>query len=367
MVASSLLRMAFEGDLIKADFFDEPLHLAVIQRELPAIMKLVGKSREKIGWRDRRYHQTPIITACMVNYCDSHLDTVALLLKYGADVLDEDRQRNTALVYTVKGKNHKTFVELCKFNVNLNFRHPLNKKTIFYEAVYNKDYILVKELLKKGCTIYSENVNNPIFLLTRDSNVNQTDYRNYLKIINFFFNYTDVQILNDNNQNIITISKSIIFTKKYIKFIAKLKAFEAVIKPFTTESIEKNPENKKFFKSCCQELELAKNTKIKNCWISYLHILKANNIQLKNYAGNKNFKKNVEATNYLKVFKNYGTSMKKKINKAIVMNLVFENCESALSDVCPIFNVKHLIIKNILESLNRQDLEKISGMKNSKL
>lgn len=117
-----------------------------------------------------------------------------------------------------------------------------------------------------------------------------------------------------------------------------------------------------YFLKLTAELELAKKTKIQNCWVNCFDLLVDSKRKLKNYAGNEDLVEGFKKIDCLRMFPEYaGALIKKRVNKGIRRREIFDESSIRLSDSLPIFNPNHLIVRDVLDCLTHRDHQILVG------
>lgn len=113
-----------------------------------------------------------------------------------------------------------------------------------------------------------------------------------------------------------------------------------------------------YFSKCVDELDVAKNTKLEYCWVTFYNLLVDDRKSLKNYAGNADLIEAFENSDYSKKFPIYEAEMGRKMRKGRKRRKLFDESSVLLSDCLPITNPSHLIVRDILDCLGTKELAK---------
>lgn len=190
---------------------------------------------------------------------------------------------------------------------------------------------------------------------------NWTHDKNLDYLLMIWSGFANVDMINlKSEHNILKFCESKKTWKIYLKRIAKLQALNVELAPHIIENItEAQDVIKDFFQKCKEELELAKSTKLKNCWVTYFNLLVDSKRNLKNYAGNVDLMEDFESSDCLKKFPIYGPEISKNMEKGIKIRKAFDTSTEVLSHCLPIFIQTHLIIRDTLNCLKFKDYNKL--------
>lgn len=303
------------------------------------------------------------------------MDVLKLLLSAGADVNAKDFYEETPLhrVFYTKGFDLEILKLLLEAGADINAKNSIgdtpSNKVFEYTGICVDE---LKFLLKAGFDVntYNEDGDSTLTLLTMCLS---SDYEENIigtaESIKFLIEYCDINIGDDDKGNIV----SNIFENNYLlpfrkysfeiilEHIAKLKALDLQIDPRLLDTISKNNDNVTYFTKCQEELEKAKNTRIKNCWVTFFNLIVDSESKFVKYAGNEDllldFEKNVEK------FPIYGSTMRSNVSKGVHGRKLFDQASNILSYLCPIFDPFHLIIRGVLETLSNKDWKQLSEKK----
>lgn len=188
---------------------------------------------------------------------------------------------------------------------------------------------------------------------------------------------TDVNLWNDSGKNFLASKiykkKEVFVSDDYehhkiiLKHVAKLKTLDlqvdidiqnAIYSRYVERSWRDDLKKlKKYFEKCLKELKKAKNTKVKNSWITFLDLLVQDESKFVKYAGNEDLVEDCEKRS--KKFPIYGEAMRNNVSQGVEKRKLFDDAANKLSDFWPIFNPMHLIIWDVLDALYEYDWEKL--------
>lgn len=330
-----------------------PLHLAVNQGNVELVKALLDQNVDVN--RVTFYGDTALINAAYTK----NVAIIKLLLKKGADVNLKNNEGQTVMHFATSeiiplllnyGSNiHASDYELCT---------PLH-----YACEY-ADKKTIKLLLKNGADLNARDSigRTPVLhVLGYPDHQNPDDvHQNPLKIMPFLLDFSDVNVIDKNGNNIFRVSEKMeCWLFIVLEHFAKLKVLNIFIQPRILDYITSRKSLNKYFTMCVKELLNAKNTKFHNSWVSLFHLLVDDQSKLVKYAGNRNIVKEFEKSDLFKRFPVYGIKMHANFLKAISIRKIWENSTITLSDCLPIFDHNHLIIKNILDCLAKKKLLKL--------
>lgn len=342
----------------KQSFGQTSLHLAASKNDASQVKRSLSLGAD-VNVKSPKLSWTPLHYAADKNLADSHFDTIEELLKRGADVNAQDEEGNTPLNLIMERASTriiKLFLDH-KADVNLKNHRYVSpwKKAIKGEHAYWK--------CKKG---YSKMIK---FFLTHDpTNVSRLDFKEMLRMtrmmdllvreyVKFYLKYSDVNETGfRKSKNILRKTNDAVNHYYIIKHVASLRALNLPVDSGILEVISSNEEHNDYFKRCTRELELAKNTKVPNCWITFFNLLFDSKRRLKNYAGNNNLARDLIERYEFRKFPIFGAVMEKNIVKGTRRRMLFHISMYRLSNRLPIFNPEHLVIEAILDSLTMKDL-----------
>lgn len=114
----------------------------------------------------------------------------------------------------------------------------------------------------------------------------------------------------------------------------------------------------KYFFSCLDELKIAKSIKLKDCWIAYSNLILDSNKKLKNYVNNPDVLYDVRSRDLEKLFPIFHKDILEKIRKGEKKRYSYDDSRVLLSEILPLFNPEHLIIRDVLEHFSTKELNK---------
>lgn len=393
MLRSQTTKMAESNLILKDESSYTALHRAAKDNKESTLKLLLLKGSHHVNARGD-YDWTPLHFAAEYNRGDSHYSTIEILLKNGADVNAQVIGGKTPLHYLVRRASVKTIQLLLNFKPDLNIRDVDGKISLF-DAIFYKNVEAARILIDHGSDVNSVNLSNgetPLheicywknlkiikFLVEMGADVDALDYNTrtplmvlldeYIKpekILNFFLKYSDVNTLSSNERYVSKLTEVAFDRKIILKHLAKLQALDMSLEPVILESVSKKEGLYDYFLQCTNELALAKTTKPKDMWVTYFNLLVDNKRKLKNYAGNKSLIKSFYKTNCLSKFPIYGDEMHKNVDEGIKRRELFDKSSIRLSDCWPIFNPNHLIIRDVLDCVTKNDLSMLCVSKNKR-
>lgn len=309
-----------------------PLHLAAECQNLKSLQLLldVGANVNSLN----KEHETPLLLASK----EENVDIMKCLLKAGASTEAKDIRGNNSLHNAVT-----TIMSEEIFKILIEAGTPVNE--------CNKNGDTVLEVLAES-SIYAD-----------------IDKKLVLKCLKVVIEYINVNLTKTNGENIIVdILKLDRFTphrrvyyKIILKFIAKVKSLNFQVDPSILNAIFSKTEYINYFTECTRELEKAKNVKLHNCWVTFFNLLVDDEFKFVKYAGNKDliedFQKNI------KKFSIYRETMENNVSKGIQGREWFDVAANNLSFFWPIFNPSHLIVRDILDVLSKDDWKNLCEKK----
>lgn len=372
------------------------LHVAVSKNDFLLILELLSGGAD-VNTKDR-YGRTPLHVAAAENENESHFEVAELLLKNTAEVNARDNQGKTPLYYLLRRASVRFVRLFLVFKADVNSLTNKGDNLLFWaDSCENLEVLqLLIDLglnvnhrsdggqtpLHQACKSFTENIKNIKFLLVNGANMNAVDNKNYspgtmavltsglykvrskimINKLKFIMEHTDFLAIQENI-DLFYFYYSRRFQddlwKHIIEHLTKLQVLNIPTSPNLLKSISKNKEFEVYYKQCQQELLLAKNTKIKNCWVSFFNLLVDRRRKLKNYAGNSDLVEEFEKIDCEKNFPIYGASMIQNVKKSVEKRNLFDRSCILLSNCLPIFNPNHLIISGILDCIiGKKDLLK---------
>lgn len=167
--------------------------------------------------------------------------------------------------------------------------------------------------------------------------------------------------MNSKIGNVLTV-RAFRFTKSHQKIILEHLAMLKVCDLPINESVLDTISNQygDYFNLCVSELELAKQTKLEPCWITFFDLLVHSRCKLQRYAGNKELVESFKRSGCLRRFPIYGVWIRKNLQKGTKMRRLIDESSIILSNHLPIFIPAHLIIRDVLDCvISNKDLAKL--------
>lgn len=348
-------------------FYNTPLHYAV-KAENKEILELLlavdGIDVNPVNDDD----DTPLHLAVESN----NLEIVKLFLKTdGVDVNALNYDGDTSLHIAVQLKNIEIVKLLLKTDdVKLNI---INKcgNSLMHLAVLKGSSKILKLLLKAGADSTTKDEDD---LTPFESSIFNYEVINYLrkecrvdvlKFLKLILTYKNIGFVDDflskfsstTLENYPDFSSANI-NNAFLEHIAKLKSLGSDIKSAFSDKISRISSYNKHYKMCEQELEKAKKTKLRYCWITFYNLLTDHKSKLVKYAGNQDLIQDFEES--VKKFPIYGSTMQKNVSKGIKWRKLWDGAAINLSYHLPIFNATHLIIKDVLDLLKKKDWKNLN-------
>lgn len=338
---------------------------------------------------------------------------VEYLLSLGADVHAKDSDGLTALHYTtLHGKNnYKIMKTLIDAGANVNNKTSTGW-TALHWAAYQNNLPMIEYLLSCGAKADIRDNNNQIplhracspmkfydfaaikLLVKNSGNIDVADrerctpvmimllhilrgnklVEQWQIIFKYLLQRSEVNVEDSQGNDIL---KMIINTyniykyhgkkddplkvecsKIFLRHLALVQGLNLSILKNILKTISGNTAFNYYFTQCQEEVSRAKETKLKNCWITYFNLLVDSKKKLKNYAGNEDLINDFTTSDYLKKFPIYGPSIKENMEKGIKKRELYDESSILLCDYWPIFKPSHLIIREILDCLSFRDMNK---------
>lgn len=289
---------------------------------------------------------------------NNNFDVAKILVNAGAD------SGESVLHLAVKCSNTSFLEFLLSRGKNVNYTY--NGETSLHLAAKNNrgdsHLAIIKVLLKHGADVNSrdEEGQSPVETLFLENNSWNFSHPSNKKTLLFLLSCLDVHSFDQTVKNLASIYLEEDKWKTVIEHIAKLQALNLQIShPNILNFIESGTECKNYFVRCKEELILAKNTKIRDCWVTYFNILTDKMRRLKNFAGNKTLIEEFKKSNCIINYPIYGASMLERMNRGIQKRKLFDESSVKLSYYLPIINPDHLITRDIFDCcLTTKDLSK---------
>lgn len=267
---------------------------------------------------------------------------------------------DTPLHLAVANDDYESVKMLIKFGANPESLNDMGLTPLMI-ATYKANYKIVKYLFNLDSEKQTHSV-LLILLIIRGSNIALTEKKEQeiKSILKFFISF--INITDDKTfviQSIFEEAKS----EKIYEFILKLVSKEAAKCQALNLSIDKNilkfileKQNiRNYYCDCIKELEKAKSIQLKDCWVNFFDIVLASEKKLIKYSGNKSLIDDIK--NNFSKYPIFGNFMLEQITNGIEGRKMFDMAAVAFSECCPIFNITHLIIYDVLSRLSVFDLE----------
>lgn len=355
-----------------------------------ALIELLVNRGVNINVRDEN-NQTPLLIIARKNYGESHLKVAEFLLNKGANVNVQDKWGMTALRYGAGAGLESTKLFL-KFKADVNIEDSFGETPLF-EAIRGENIDTVQLLLDHGSEVNIKNYrgSTPLHmackfgtykelmrcLLKHGANVNALDFKgrtplmcslaemNYIeeymehmvKSIQFLLKYSDINHIDVDKNNILSLDLPENLEKVILEHIAKLQLLNLPVIPNILETIFTKEKYSKYFKECKKELLMAKGIRLSESWVNFFNLLVDGKTSLKNYAGNEFLVEDFKKSNCESKFPIYGASMRKNMEKGLQRRALFDKSTIVLTRCLPIFNPTHLIIRDVLDCICTKDLE----------
>lgn len=364
------------------------LHKAAKDNHLTRIVELLSSGQVNVDAIHDYNYTTPLHWAANFNNCDSHFDTIEVLLKNEASVNAQDNDGRTPLDYSVKNSNFRSVQLLLNFKADVNIKNR-HGETPLFEAVRGENMKIVQLLIGHGSHVDNifDNGSTPLHIASQYNNKNiikillangadisaqnfegRTPVFEYMlychtqstDTLMFLLKYSDVNFTFDSYGRCILDFSTVkeITWKTFLSHIAKLQALNIPVDPSFMEPISKNHKYNEYFKKCKQELEAAIITNIDSFWVTFFNLLVDSKRKLKNYAGNQVLISAVNKSDYLNKFPIYGPQVQEKVRKGLIRRELYDQSTKLLSDNIPILDPYHLIIRDTLDLVSTKDLDK---------
>lgn len=334
------------------------LEAAVLRKDKETV-KLIFDANADVNQRDDKFQE-----AFELAISEYDPDIMKLFIDSGADVNGINRKMGKSVLQMAAGMCDLEMVKyLLSRGVDINVRDYL-ERTPLHEACVQlsfseaRDKELFKFLIKSGADVNAIDSYNrtPLMhslvrgLVRYMFVVERTEYPG----IRFVLKYFNVYTVDEKRQNILTLSKSYVkdVVNGILEHLAKLQSLGLPVR----QEVMKLASNSDFFKKCTEELLMAKSTKFRRSWVSYYNVLVDKCRRVKNYAGNQELVEAVRSSDCLTRFPVYGATMQRRMENGVIVRGLYDDSCVLLSDNFPIFLPSHLVIRDTLDCLGKEDL-----------
>lgn len=284
----------------------------------------------------------------------SKIKIFEFLLQHDANIHEEDVEGGTPLSYAVCGGNLETASILTDLGADASkITHT------FSQNVYSKFHErtdLLELLLENGMPP------NEVWKKCLDFSVSQRRSLFNPKVLQLLIKY-------GGDINKIFVAKGVTFLEfehleencviSILEHLAILQVLKLPVDPGLVGIISRKNKYDDYYARCIQELQEAKKTKLRNCWVTFFNLLTDNESKLIKYAGNKDLIEDFKNTDLMEMFPLYGEELQNKVSEALRNRKIWNYACVILSNQLPIFNFNHLIIRNIADCLVVNDLRKL--------
>lgn len=349
-----------------------PMHIAAGRKNLKILEFLLAAGAD-VNVKDR-WGNPPFQEAaedCL--RANANVEVLKLLLDAGADVNSKNNGDFTAL-HRISYEDEDVLKFLLEAGADVNAKcfdgnTPLCEVLEFRPIHVN----FLELLLSAGANVNEVNEagNSALSILIRSlESGRKNDERILMKeCAEFLIEYTNVNLTDAEGRNIlakILDSDSLLIYRKYfykiiIKHVAKLKILNIDVDESLMEVISQVNDYNNYFMACVQELEKAKNTKLYKCWVTFFNLLVDDKSKFVKYAANEDLIQDFERK--VQMFSIYGPMIKSNVSKGIDGRKLIDGTANILSYYCPIFDRTHLIIKDIIDILSKDDWKKLNEKK----
>lgn len=347
---------------MKDDSGDTPLHYAA-EVGNSNVVKLLLAAGADVSVRNKS-KRTSLHKAI---YFSENINILKLLIDAGSDVNAMDEIENTPLMLALACKNEKITKFLLESGANVNAKNFLGEISLHVAINAQCDVNILKILIKAGADVncLDDYEDSPCTILINCENLQGYDEEWIKKCLKLLIEYTDVNITNKYEENILsyTLGKPDFLThvnfhdEILIKHVAKLKVLGLKINSELLDRITASKIYNDYFIACVEELEIAKSTRLHKCWVTFFKLLVDDKSKLIKYAGNQNLIEDFK--NGVKKFPIYEEMLQSNVNKGIYGRKLYDTATCSLSNRWPIFDITHLIIKDTLEILEETDWKKL--------
>lgn len=336
---------------------------------------------------------TPFYLACK----NKNFEIVEYLLANGADVNSLNCLGKTSLHYAIENNCSNLVTFLLNHNADVNAKDFDDETPIYHPILYHKVDI-VKMLINLGADVNNvdkglnrtplclackgENFEIITCLLESGADPNGVDKNGFsplmhilshgwsfndktVLLVELLLDYgADVNVLCPYGENVLSSVLSIDLYYKncsniILQHVAKLQEINIPIDSKIIDTILNHDDFNNYFAKCKLELTTAKNTKLRKCWVTLLNILIDDEKKLVKYAGNSDLINDFRKTDFTKKFPIYGDTIQKRMTEGIRVRKLWNSVSISLCKVLKILNPTHLIIRDILDTLNKKDLLKL--------
>lgn len=332
-----------------------PLHLAVIEKNIPMIKFLLSRGANILAEDD--LGKSPLQHA--FDRCD--FDVIRLMIKYSGDVNARGQHGQTALHWASLQSDIPTIDYLLSLGADVNVRDTYDDFTPLHYVclktlLFNDE--VAKYLLKSGADVNAVDKagNTPLnIVLQRIENSQNHSYRkeyvNVAKnILRYSLEFCDSK-MSDPMMIEILKNSSIQYLKRIVvEHVAKSRE---TVNRHVLLAIFENDESRDHFKECRRELELAGNLRISNFAVNFLDILLKKN--LRNYVGIEHLVEEAYANDWLGRFPIYGCLMRQNIGEEIERRKSLDEPVTVLTNQLPVLrSPRDTIIEDILDCMDKR-------------
>lgn len=333
-----------------------PLVEAVLNNDIELVKTLLDKNAD-LNESLKRRENTPLHIATIKRY----KVITKILLKAGADVKMKNIEGQTALHVS---EDEIISQALIDYGSDVCGGDKKNCTPLHSACAGKGDVKTIKCLLKNGANINALDLHGrtPIMhvLGHPDLEVQSNPHPTPHKILPFLLKYSDINVIDRHGKHILNTGPLKAGLFMVLHHIAKLKVQNQFIHPSILNEIFNDKISKNNFSVFIQDLLEAKATKLSNSWVSYFHLLTDSKKRLIKYAGNRNLLEDFKKSDVINKFPFYGKPIHERFSKAIETRKIWDNVAVTMSNLLPIFDSYHLIIRNIIDCLTTKDLSKLN-------